>query len=556
MAGDAPRLTIFIAGGYGTFGGRLATLLADDTRLTLVIGGRSKPKAETFLATLPPGAQRRAAAFDRNGDIATVLAAERPDVVVDCTGPFQNYGDDAYRLVRGTIAQGCHYLDLADGPAFVEGINRFEAEAAARGVFVLSGVSSFPVLTAAALRAISGDLTTIERVTGGIAPSPFAGVGLNVIRAIAGYAGQPTPLWRHGRMETGYPLTETLRYTVAPPGRLPLHNTRFSLVEVPDLVLVPAEHPGMREFWIGAGPVPEIWHRALNALAWSVRLKILPTLAPIAPLCLWAINTLRWGEHRGGMFVEVTGRTADGAPACRSWHLLAEGDDGPLVPSMAIAVIILKMLDGETPAPGARAATRALELGDYDRLFAGRTIVTGFRDEAAMAGAPLYRQLLGDAWDDLAPTLRALHHLEEHSVWSGRATVRNGQGLLASLTRRFIRLPGRRQRYSSDSDVRCGEWRRSMATPLRHARVPQHAATWHGPQRAPAGRDVRSGIGGAGACGRRGTIAAGVAALVDFRPAAAAIPRAAQPSRGVRERRPVSFPRSAEPSVDRLRHEL
>ena len=35
-------------------------------------------------------------------------------------------------------------------------------------------------------------------IRGGIAPSPYAGVGENVIRAIAGYAGQPVELKRDG----------------------------------------------------------------------------------------------------------------------------------------------------------------------------------------------------------------------------------------------------------------------------------------------------------------------------------------------------------------------
>ena len=51
------------------------------------------------------------------------------------------------------LALGIHYLDLADGSDFVEGIAQFDAAARARGVFVLSGVSSFPVLTAAVVRA-------------------------------------------------------------------------------------------------------------------------------------------------------------------------------------------------------------------------------------------------------------------------------------------------------------------------------------------------------------------------------------------------------------------
>ena len=80
----------------------------------------------------------------------------------------------------------------------------FDAAAKAAGVFVLSGVSSFPVLTAAVVRHLSQDMTRIDTIYGGIAPSPYAGVGKNVIRAIAGYAGQDVVLRRNGQPAVGY----------------------------------------------------------------------------------------------------------------------------------------------------------------------------------------------------------------------------------------------------------------------------------------------------------------------------------------------------------------
>src|SRR6516164_8111950 len=165
---------VLILGGYGTFGGRLAQLLADADGLTLVIAGRSRAKAEAFCAQLRPAAAMIPAAFDRDGDIEQQLRAIEPDIVVDATGPFQSYGDDPYRVVRAAIALGVHYLDLADGSDFVDGVARFDAEARARGIFVLAGVSSFPVLTAAVVRELSADMARIERGTGGIAPSPYA----------------------------------------------------------------------------------------------------------------------------------------------------------------------------------------------------------------------------------------------------------------------------------------------------------------------------------------------------------------------------------------------
>ncbi|MER8938657.1 hypothetical protein NKH82_04010 [Mesorhizobium sp. M0915] len=157
------------------------------------------------------------------------------------------------------------------------------------------------------MRRLSSDLTRVDGIRGGIAPSPFAGVGGNVIRAIAGYTGQPVRLVRNGRPEQGCPFTEQLRYTIAPPGQLPLRNTLFSLVDVPDLRALAELWPEARTIWMGAGPVPEVLHRALIGLAWLVRAGLIGSLSPLAPLMHQATNRLRWGEPRGGMFVEVEG---------------------------------------------------------------------------------------------------------------------------------------------------------------------------------------------------------------------------------------------------------
>ncbi|WP_342238078.1 DUF4166 domain-containing protein [Inquilinus sp. OTU3971] len=466
MSGDH-RLRILILGGYGTFGGRLAMLLAGEPRLTLLIAGRSQAKAEAFCRTLGGAAETAPLAFDRDGDAAQIAAAGA-DIVVDATGPFQAYGDAPYRVVEACIAAGADYLDLADGADFVAGIGRFDEAAKARGVAVLSGVSSFPVLTAAVVRHLARGLAPVDSIEGGIAPSPYAGVGLNVIRAIASYAGREVRLTRDGAAATGRALVETRRWTIAPPGRLPLRSTRFSLVDVPDLRLLPALWPGLRGIWIGAGPVPAILHRGLNALARLVRIGLIPTLRPLAPLFHAAINRLRWGEHRGGMIVIVRGRNAAREQVERSWHMLAEGDDGPLIPSMAAAAVILRRLQGQRPAPGARAATEALELADYQPLFAGRAIVHGCREvSAATAGQPLYRRALGEAWAELPEPVRAMHDLSDDRRVAGRAEVERGTGLMARLVAPLIGFPkaGRDVPVEVTFRIRDGveTWRRRFA---------------------------------------------------------------------------------------------
>ncbi|SOB78774.1 Saccharopine dehydrogenase NADP binding domain-containing protein [Sphingomonas guangdongensis] len=429
-------MKILILGGYGVFGGRLAELLADEARLELLICGRDGARAAAFCARYKGAATVRPVALDR-ADIAAALVQHRPALVVDASGPFQDYGADAYHVVQACIAAGVDYLDFADAADFVFGVRAHDDAARAAGVFALSGVSSFPVLTAAVLRRMGQDMT-ILRVEGGIAPSPYAGIGLNVMRAVVGYAGAPVKLWRGGRAATGTGLAESRRYTVAVPGRLPLRSIRFSLVDVPDLQVIPPEHPGLQDIWMGAGPVPELLHRILNLLAATRARLRLPSLVPFSRKFYWVLNRMRFGEHRGGMYVRATGMR-DGQPVERSWHLLAEGDDGPYIPSMAVEAIVRALLVGERPAAGARSAVAALELADYDRLFAGRQIYTGFREDAP--AAPLYPRLLGDAFATLPRPIQALHGTAAARRWRGTAAVRRGRGPIAALAARLVGFP-------------------------------------------------------------------------------------------------------------------
>lgn len=461
------RLKILILGGYGTFGGRLVRLLADEPRLTLVVAGRSLQTARRFCKSLAATTTLVPLAFDRDADVASQLAPIAPDVIVDASGPFQAYGADPYRVVEAALSLGCSYLDLADGAGFVRGITQFDEAARARGRFVLSGVSTLPALSGAAVRKLAEGLSTVDAVALGIAPSPHARLGLSVIRAIASYAGRPLPLLREGRHATGHGLLDARRYVIAPPGHLPLRSIRFTLVDAPDLQTLPMRWPGLQSVWTGAGPTPEILHRGLSVLAWLVRLRLLPSLLPLAPLFHRAHDALAWGEHRSGMFVDLAGRHADGTPARRAWHVVAEGGDGPLIPSMAAAILVRRTLAGTAPAAGARPADAELELAGFEAMFARFRIVSGTRDDSAAPDAPLYQRALGSAWHDLPEPIRRLHETGAGMVAEGRARVERGRNPLSRLVGMLFGFP----RAGADVAVRVEisahggveRWHRSFA---------------------------------------------------------------------------------------------
>ncbi len=433
---------VLIVGGYGIFGGRLVELLEDDARLTLMVAGRSLSRARDYCAGRRAAVARLVPVlFDRTSSDASQLQELQPTLVVDASGPFQDYGSDRYRLIENCIASGVHYLDLADGSGFVVGVAQFDAAARKAGVYVLSGVSSFPVLTAAVIRRLSVGMAEVEFIRGGIAPSPYAVVGLNVIRAIASYAGQAIALKRHGETTTGHPFTEYTRFVVAVPGRIPLESRRFSLVDVPDLTVLAASWPNTSDVWMGAAPVPAALHWTLTAFAWLVRIRLLPALSWMARLMHAVTNHVRWGEHRGGMFVEVRGASTTGSPIVREWHLLAEGDDGPLIPCMAMEAIIRGVLEGQSPPPGARMAISDVDLSAYETSFARRTIFTGVREHVSEKRSPLYQHVLGESWNQLSPEIRQLHSVEAEVKYGGRCTVERGRHPLSSLLAAIIGFP-------------------------------------------------------------------------------------------------------------------
>jgi hypothetical protein len=91
---------------------------------------------------------------------------------------------------------------------------------------------------------------------------------------------------------------------------------------------------------------------------------------------------------------------------------------------------------------GARPAATDLELADYEPLLARRQISTG-RWQSSRPGEriPLYRRLLGEAWNLLPAQLQAMHDLDSALTAEGRAVVERGNGLLARLVALVIGFP-------------------------------------------------------------------------------------------------------------------
>ncbi|MEI1251094.1 SDR family oxidoreductase [Rhizobium aouanii] len=447
------RFCLLIIGGYGTFGGRLAQLLGDEPRLRLLVAGRSLEKADDFVADLRTpkdgaeglgsnnlGALVQAVAFDRDGDLPEQLTRMRPDLVVDASGPFQSFGKDGYKVAEACIDLGIDYADIADSTGFVAGIGGLDAAAKAKGTFALSGLSSLPALSFAALDAMAPHFSRIDSVTAGIAPSAHVRIGLNVVRAIASYAGKKIIVRRDGRPAAGRGLIDAMRVTVAPPGVKPLRSRKFLLVDAPDLTLLPARFADLKSSFTGVGTEPQPLQHLLSLAARLVHFRLLPSLLPFAPLLQRASHAFAVGEHRGGMFVRISGIDHAGERLTSGWHLIAEGDDGPFIPVIGVDALVRRLLSGVRPENGARPAAGELQLADFEAAFQRFSITSGISMENEEMPLPLYRQILGSAWDQLPPAISALH-AGGARVASGRARIERGGGLLARIVAGVIGFP-------------------------------------------------------------------------------------------------------------------
>ena len=302
--------------------------------------------------------------FDRQAGVLTILQGLKPDLVIDASGPFQAYGDEPYRLAEACIAQGISYLDLADGADFVAGINRLDGAARSNGVFVLSGCSTFPAVSGAILRELAGSWDEVTACLSFLAPSPKVAMGANVISAILSYAGERL---RNG--DTG--LATGMRGGIRPAGAVPLGPLTGLAVDVPDLAVLSGPWPGLGHVRAFVATRPQVMLHLLRALAWARSKRLLPPPGRLAPLVSWSQAAFNWGEHRGGIMFEASGRKHGEAVSAR-FDLIADADEGPYIPVLAAVCVVKACVAGKAPAPGARSCERQVMFSELSPLLAAR----------------------------------------------------------------------------------------------------------------------------------------------------------------------------------------
>jgi len=354
---------IIIIGGYGAFGSLIARRLARHSDIDLTIAGRNQAKAEAFAGNLRGLTTTRANVTDTRLNATTCTASKiqalNPAVIINASGPFQTQD---YTLAKAAIEAKCHYLDLADDRAFVTGISKLDTAARSAGVVVISGASSVPGLSSAVVNKLRPGFKTTEVLNIGISPGNAYNPGLATTASILGYAGKPFKTLIDGNNQLIYGWHNLNRHRFPHIGHRLLSN-----VNVPDLDLFPEHLPDLKTIRFRAGLEVPVFHLGLALVSKLVRLGLVRRLDRWAAPLLAVKTALSFlGSDTGGMFVTAIGTDHDGTPKQATWHLIAKGDHGPYVPTIASVILARKLATEPTLKPGARPCFEEFKLEEFE----------------------------------------------------------------------------------------------------------------------------------------------------------------------------------------------
>ncbi len=429
-------LRVLVIGGYGEFGGRLSELLLRDGH-HVIVAGRQLQKAEQFCHRLGGVALQ----LDINTDLA-LISNLNVSVVVDAAGPFQSYGDNEhrYRVAHAALQSGAHYLDLSDDGHFIQGIGALDDFAKKHKRFALSGASSTPALSGAAVHAMRKRFSTLEKIETSILPGSRAPQGYSVMQAILAQVGNPVKFWRNNAWVecNGWsePATKSVGMRIC---------RRANLIIAADVVLFP-DHFKPRSVLFRAGLAVPIMHNSLQLLGHFRSRGWLPNLITLIKPLRWMANLITpFGNDQGGMLVEITGHKDNQQNSYEdklikgTWTLTAGQRQGPYVPTIVVRTILQNLHSIE---PGARACIDELPLTRYVEAMQDINVITETEVEPFEY---LFQTALGDDWLTMPEPWRETHKVIDRKLLSGIAKITRGSSLQSRFIAWIFRFPAARE---------------------------------------------------------------------------------------------------------------
>lgn len=251
---------IVILGGYGVFGGQIASNLANRPVLAdsfLVIAGRNPKRGKAFAHSI--GATYAYCDLKEARSLHRTLA--NAYLVIHAAGPF--YGE-AHRVAKSCLEVGAHYLDIADNRSHVASISTLHDTAQQQALFLCSGASTTPAVTSAIVKALAADGLKIEAIHSALSPGNRNPRGASTVATILGYVGQPISTTVEGQSvdQFGWYDEEELTFPEAVRGR------KVYTVDAPDLELFPKpEYFGAKTVTFKAGLELGVMNQGMSLVA-------------------------------------------------------------------------------------------------------------------------------------------------------------------------------------------------------------------------------------------------------------------------------------------------
>ncbi len=370
--------TVLVLGGYGNFGARICTLLAQDPHLHVIIAGRNKHKAQKLVDKIShanPSANISALQIDwLLDDFPVLLQKAHPQVLIHTAGPFQ--GQD-YKVANTCIALNIHYLDLSDGREFVTHIVELDEKAKKNEVAVISGASSVPGISSVVIEHYAHKFGILREIDFGIAPANKIERGDALIQAILGYTGKPFLRLENGKWVTVFGWQNVHRHYYGDNLGLRWHAN----CDIPDLVLLPQKYPMLKTVEFYAGMEIPLLHLGLWGMSWLTRAKIIRNWSyfyrSIAAMSRWFKKS---GTDAGGMYIRMVGSSQRYQPLEINWILVAERGHGPYMPIIPCLILVKKILQGEIE-PGARPCFEMFSLEEFEQAITKWSIYTTIEEK-------------------------------------------------------------------------------------------------------------------------------------------------------------------------------
>ena len=349
---------VLVLGGYGTFGSRIARRLIRNGNCEVIIGGRNKDKAVSFAEELNnlnnPRNIVRGVMTDcaKYQHLRSLIRHEDIKCVVHTAGPYQNLD---YSVARAILEAGAAYIDLADSRRYVCDFNKnLDALAKEFKTVAITGASSVPGISSAAIDQLRNSLVSISSIDIGISPGNQTPRGDATVASILSYCGKMISVTKNSKQAYIWGWQDLRRHRYPDPVGI----RWIANCDVPDLEIFP-EYYRVNSVSFAAGLELTLLQFATVLASFAVRFAIINNMAAFAtPLRKLSELFIPFGSTCGAMHVKLGGKLiGDGNYAEITWHLCADSGkkssndvlgavlSGPEIPCTPAVILVNKFAD-------------------------------------------------------------------------------------------------------------------------------------------------------------------------------------------------------------------